>query len=245
VELPNRLSPDMISEALFEMRFEHTDLSEMVTGRLSTRLEAQGWKVSRLPAADLPEQVRLTTPAMRFLPILEMRSAEGQEIIRVGPHVLSHHVVGDYMGWSVFQPKLLCSVNMALSASQSIRPVRLGLRYMNAPTTIAHGIRSVHDLNLSITVAGSAPASDLQLIYRIVEDETLEGLVRIVTSSFIEASPVPEAVAVVDIDMFTPDSTAHFEADNIASWLEKAHDVEKRTFFGLLTPQTIATLKEQ
>jgi uncharacterized protein (TIGR04255 family) len=243
VNLPSKLTPDMIQEALFEARFEHSELIELVIGKLATEFQKPGWSAVRLPVGEIPDVIREGDAALRILPTIELRSEDGAEIIRIGPHVVSHHIVGGYVGWDNFQPRLLATVAAMQACVPSISPVRLGLRYLNAPTP-KHGIASIWDLNLGIEAAGSTPASDVQLVYRVIEGTDLEGLVRVVTSSFIEEASVSDAVAVIDIDMFTPDSTASVSMNSVGKWLEKAHDAEKRIFFGLLKDQTVAVLRE-
>lgn len=243
VNLPFKLSPDMIHEALFEARFEHSELVELVIGKLAAQFQKPGWSAIGLPVGEIPHQIREGDAALRMLPTIELRSADGAEIIRIGAHVVSHHIVGDYIGWNKFQPKLLDTAGLMQTCIPSITPVRLGLRYINTPSA-THGIGSVWDLNFGIEAAGSTPASDFQLVYRVIEEADLEGLVRIMTSNFVETASVPEAAAVIDIDMFTPDSTASVSMNLVGNWLEKAHEAEKRIFFGLLKDQTVAVLRE-
>ncbi len=233
----------MIHEALFEVRFEHAELVQLIVGRLASKFQAEGWTAVRLPVAEIPDQIREADTALRILATVELCSGDRSEIIRIGPHVVSHHIVGGYIGWDRFLPKLLQTVASVQEAVSSVAPVRLGLRYINAPTA-AHNVHSAWDLNLKVEVAGSEPSSDMQLVYRVVEGGDLEGLVRIVTPSFVEGIVIPGAVAVIDIDMFTPDSTAHVSMASVGTWLEKAHAAEKRTFFGLLREQTVTALRE-
>lgn len=246
VEIPSKLTPDMIHEALFEIRFDHGDLPEVAQSKVLVAMLRPTWEINRLPAAEIPEQIRQADPALRLVPTLEFGPPGGAEVIRIGPSVLSHHIVGRYIGWNSFMPKLLETIDLLRAAIPSMRPTRLGLRYINAPTADVHGVNSIWDLNIAFEIAGHRPSSDAQFIYRIIESDDIEGTVRVLSPSFIVGGPVPNATALLDIDMFTPnDSTASLSADEIAGWLERAHDAEKRAFFSLLKEPTVAALREQ
>jgi uncharacterized protein (TIGR04255 family) len=75
--LPERIDPDAIIEALVEFRFEHSELPELMLGRL---LDAQLWEghtQTRLPTADIPQPIREMDPNLRYQPLVELRKSDG------------------------------------------------------------------------------------------------------------------------------------------------------------------------
>ena len=63
-------------------------------------------------------------------------------------------------------------------------------------------------------------------------------------SAFVEGSLPPSTVAVIDVDVFTEKPEGSYSPDDVRGWLERAHDLEKRSFFKLLRPETITRLTE-
>lgn len=243
-KLPTKITPDSIREALFEMRFEHAILPEIAVGKLAGRSEWESFVPNRLPFAEMPEQLRLADPAFRYVPTLELRSPDGVEIVRVGPYVISHHVVGSYIGWDSFRPKLLSTAGAVLRVLQSSRFTRFGLRYVNALTRSDHFVATIHDLNLNVTVAGHWPSESMQLAY-VIEEGDLAGVVRIVTPHFVDGEVPAGTAALVDIDVATIISLPSPSVEEIDGWLDRAHDLEKREFFNLLSAETLMRLTEK
>src|SRR5687767_4391703 len=105
-QLPSKITPDAIREALFELRFEHSELSEVIIGKIAGNRRWTNFTKIRLPTAEVPEQLRAIDPNLRFLPSIELRGPGGNEVVRVGANAVSHHIVGAYIGWDSFLPKL-------------------------------------------------------------------------------------------------------------------------------------------
>src|SRR4051812_17635047 len=104
--LPDRIEPDAIVEALVEFRFEHTELSELVLGRLVDLPCWEGFEQARLPTADIPQPIRDADPNLRYQPLIELRNSNGSRTAKIGGHVLSYHVTGAYPGWTTFQREI-------------------------------------------------------------------------------------------------------------------------------------------
>ena len=82
--LPQRIKPDAILEALVEFRFEHTELPELVLGRL---LDIQLWSEfgqTRLPTADIPQTIREMDANLRYQPLVELRKDDGSRVAKIG-----------------------------------------------------------------------------------------------------------------------------------------------------------------
>jgi uncharacterized protein (TIGR04255 family) len=244
--LPKKLRRDSIVEAVFEMQFETPTIAERLIGRMT---DLEPWKnlpQRRLPEYEVPAMLRQTNPFLRFRPTVEVPDDQTEEYrsIRIGPNVLSYHCAKKYVGWSRFKPELERTVVDLFNAAESIRIVRLGLRYLNAFTPTAHNINSVADLDMSITVAEDKLTGNVNLNYQIDLPEIGQCRVGIATRQFVQG-PLPDGTTVyVDVDVFTIPGYECSNADEVKVWLEKAHDQEKEEFFHLMKKETIDALTE-
>jgi uncharacterized protein (TIGR04255 family) len=135
-------------------------------------------------------------------------------------------------------------VDFMLEAIPSINISRFGLRYINAITPTEHFVSSVYDLNLRLEVEGERPSENVQIVYQVNGEPDLKGIVRVLSPCFIEGSIPPTTVAIVDVDISTDKPGPVRTSENVRDWLERAHDLEKSSFFKLLRPETITRLTE-
>lgn len=240
--LPTKITPDAIREALFEMRFEHSVLPEIVIGQLAGNAKWRGFSQGRLPISEMPEQLRSADPALRYLPTLELRSPDGGELVRIGSNVVSYHVVSNYVGWDAFLPRLIDMGSAVLNAAPGVKLMRLGLRYINALTKADHFVGAVYDLNLRINIDGAQPAQQIQLAYLVEDVPGLTGIVRVVSPRFVEGDMPAGTAAVIDIDIASGANVPSADIEAIQIWLVAAHETEKREFFSLLTQETLEKL---
>jgi len=61
-DLPQLLKQDAIIESLLELRFEHSQVGEVVVGRLAAAQEWSDYHSQRLPFSDLPQSIRDADP---------------------------------------------------------------------------------------------------------------------------------------------------------------------------------------
>jgi len=243
-ELPNRLTRDAILEALLEVRFETRQVGEVLVGRLASSALFEGYNVSRLPIASIPVEARDADENLRYQPTLQLASPSPGELVKIGPHVVSLHVVAPYPGWDKLSERLKLMIETLFSAVNDINISRLGLRYINAITP-DHGIDRISDLRFSVELAGEKTSSEMVFSHRFKVDDTIQGTISLATPSFVSGPNMPtECAAFVDIDIFTPRALGRVEPDAVLGWVERAHDAEKRAFFGLFSEAQIENLKE-
>ena len=69
-KLPLKLGKEPLIEALFEMRFKATaPVSNILPGLLFTKFKGEK-KIEKLPAAQLPEELRKVDPSLHYAPLL-------------------------------------------------------------------------------------------------------------------------------------------------------------------------------
>jgi uncharacterized protein (TIGR04255 family) len=243
-DLPEKLKHDAILEALLEVRFESPLLVELLFGRLAGNPIWRAFRSARLPTAEMPAIFRRINPDLRFAPIYELKDESGSRSIKLGPNVISFHNMTPYLGWSLFSPALTELLDFLFHDHDELQIMRLGLRYINAFTKHDHGISNISDLAVSIDVAEQRLQEQFQLHYFFSAQKDIECSVRVGAPAFVQGVLPPSTSAVADIDIYSSDRLRVKDAAAAKDWVARAHAVEKEAFFKLLTPETIADLRE-
>ena len=244
--IPAKLKDDAIVEALLEVRFDMSSIPEVLIGRLS---EYGPWKQlsqQRMPGYEIPEPIRQFNPQLRYLPVFELSSPEGEgrRAVRIGPRVLSYHCTAPYVGWERFKPELQQAIEGLFQKANGLVVRRLGLRYLNALRADVHGIQSISDLDLRLEIDGERVGGNVNVNFTVDPGSDTACTVRIATPEFIQGALPANTSVYVDVDVFTHDGYESREEADVTSWLEAAHTKEKQQFFRLLTTETINSLKE-
>lgn len=242
--LPAKITPDAIQEALFEVRFEHNEVSLVALGKLAGASLWAHLPQSSLPGAAIPEPIRELDPNLRYLPSAEFR-LEPTEIIRIGSNVMSYHNTGQYLGWDRLRPRLVSTLEALFHAVSGPKITRLGFRYINVLLQREHHLDSIYDLDLKVEVGGRRPSDNLQLVYQPdLRSDDLSGIVRVFTPNFVAEGHPPGAVALIDVDIYSDAPTDMTSVEQVEAWLERAHLAEKTSFFSLLKAETVKRLQE-
>lgn len=245
--IPAKLKNDAIVEALVELRFDMPtgSLPEIFFATLARNPAWKEFEQRMLPSFYIPPVVRQSDENLRYHPFLELTAPDKGCTVRVGPQVLSYHRLAPYVGWDKFQVELKDFVNWVFSQINDLTVRRMGLRYMNALRTDLHGINSVLDLDLRLTVADERVSGNVNVNFtNAVSGDTL-CTVRIATPEFIQGAVPPKTSVYVDVDVFTKEGFRSTNQDDVIAWIKNAHTAEKEHFFRLLTDQTIGELKEK
>lgn len=243
--IPERLKHDAIVEAILEIRFDTSTIPEVLIGRLADYEVWKDFKQRRLPANEIPEQVRQLDPNLRFTPVFELRDEPGHRAVRIGSKVLSYHQLAPYVGWFNFKPELIKAVDGLFQKAPDITVKRLGFRYVNALRSDLHQIRSVSDLDLRIAVEDKPLGGSVNLNYYAEIDHETRCTVRVASKEFVTGA-TPESTSVIaDVDVSTKEPFKTKDREAVKKWLELAHSGEKQEFFRLLTQDTIALLTEK
>lgn len=231
--LPERIEPDAILEALVEFRFEHTELPELVLGRLLDLSLWEGYTQMRLPTADIPQPLREADPQLRYQPLVELRKGDGTRVAKIGGHVMSYHITGPYPGWAVYREEIGTILRAALAKLKSPHLSRIGFRYINVLHPEKHHIRNLADTNVDLKV-GNAQLIDSVMVHYIRSGEHYATTVRIATPDLVAGNVPPGYAILCDIDVATNAESVIGNYDQVMSWIEEAHTREKSEFFSLL-----------
>lgn len=242
--LPKKLKRDTIVEAVLEVQFEHSAVAEIVVGQLASAAAWSEYQSFRLPLADFPAGVREADASLRYQPIFQLNRPTPGEVIKVGPRVLSLHVLSPYPGWPAFSERLTELISQLYEVIRNPHIMRLGLRYINALSP-AHGINTLWDLNFRFEVAGTRPSTELTTAYRFDPRPNVRAQVTLASPTFVVGNTVSGAVAFVDVDVSTPGPFGPTPRETLISWLAEAHDAEKEVYFALWPIEALDALREQ
>lgn len=245
--LPKKIKPDSIIEALLEIRFITADsdkLPEMVVWKLASNPAWTAYSRSRLGIADLPADIRAQDPNVRFSPTLELRSAAPQRTVRIGPNVVSLHVLAPYPGGDQFEQEAEELIRYLYGACQDMVVARMGLRYVNLLSELEHGIGSKNDLNFQLSIGGAQVNDELVIRVSKALGPDHVGATAIASPGMVQGQIMKRFSAMVDVDISTPNDFAQKQitCDNALKWMRQAHIYEREEFFHLLTDKTIAEL---
>lgn len=243
-DLPTKLRQDAIVEAIFELRFDREGLAEVFFGRLLDHPTWKGYQPRRLAGHMVPDQLRQTTPSLKFVPTIETISPDGQCALRVGDWAVSFHRKSPYNGWESFKPELLSVIESLFATAEKLQIRRLGLRYLNALDKNQHGVDRISDLNVSATVAGESTGPQININFISDRADGNKAVVRIATNDFVEGPLSKEGTILVDVDVFTAEGYETKDASKVNEWIELAHTREKEEFFRLFKKNTIDAWKE-
>jgi uncharacterized protein (TIGR04255 family) len=245
-QIPTKLKQDAIVEALFELRFDTatTAIPEIFLGRLADHQPWNGFEQRRMPASQIPSLLRQVDPNLRYQPLIELASVAKDRSVRIGPQVLSYHRLKPYVGWERFKPELLEAVDGLFAKAPGLNIQRLGLRYMNALRTDVHTIKSIADLDLTLTIAGDCVPGNVNVNFTVDVSNDTQCTVRIATFEFVQGDLPPNTSLYVDVDVFTKEDFRTKDRNVVKNWIEFAHSKEKEQFFRLLPQATIELIKE-
>jgi uncharacterized protein (TIGR04255 family) len=243
VRIPSKLKNDPIVEALFEVRFTSSDISEITIGKLASFPNWANSSSQRLPFADIPAGIRENDPNLAHQPVLQLQRADNARVIKIGPRVLSYHALRPYPGWVTFEPELSASAEHVFNILKDVTAIRFGFRYTNLLTK-DHFINRISDLNLNVSVAGNALTAPFNLNYQRVLDQTHNSIVRVASTEFVQNAS-PELTALVDVDIFSPSDFASTDITTARNWIGDAHRYLKQEFFTLLPADIIDKLEDK
>lgn len=240
-DLPRRIDPDAIVEAIVEVRFDPNTLPEIFLGQLLSSSALEGLRPVRLPQADIPFSAKGSDPSFRYQPSYQL---EGEhELVRVGSNVLSIHRLPPNCGWEKFFPRVGEILQACWEGCGHPTVIQCGLRYINALRSDAHGVNSIEDLNLSVSVGGEALV-DVTVSYIDTQLAGTRALVRVASEKHVNGELPKKTTFIVDVDVHTEDASLLMDTKSLLQWLQSAHTLEKQLFFNLLPDRIVEDLKE-
>lgn len=243
-DIPKKLKHDAIVEAVVEIQFEHSQMAEVVVGRLAAEGAWSGYQTERLPLGDFPAPIRDQDPNLRYQPIVQLVRPKPGEVVKIGAHVLSLHALKPYPGWSEFSLSIDRMIDALANVCGNPDVRRMGLRYINSMSS-SHGISSLWDLDIDLTIGGERPQKEFMSAYKFNPSAGMGGQVSLASPEYVTGNVLADSVAYIDVDIFTATAPGPMEPDGLKQWMAEAHDAEKEAFFALWPANVLAALREE
>lgn len=243
VSYPESLSNDPILEALIEVRFEKS--GQLVEITLASFLSHWPELIPSRVADAVPEQLMDMHPALKYKTGYELVDANIPNfILRLGGQSISIHATRPYMSWKKYFPLIEKTVNTLNKIILPLKITRIGLRYINVFEAEMHHVNSLNDLSVNLSINEHENSDKFNAIYTKKINDNASINVRVATPNFIEGEIPPMTVALLDIDVYSPDHHIFNGADDALMWIQSAHDYEKMAFFESVKTHVITKWNE-
>jgi uncharacterized protein (TIGR04255 family) len=242
MKLPQKLAKQPLVEAIFEMRFKsQAAVSSILPGFLFTKLAGKK-SIERLPAAELPQQMRNIDPNLQYAPLVRIHW--DAFMILIGDRSVGLACKFPYLGWSAFKPAILNLVELIKEASVIESVERMGLKYTNVIPSELGDVSALVKFELKVGKHNAAK-DNFQIRVEVPKDDLLQivQIIALATATF----PDRTSRSGVNLDIDTVAMTANIPfpefADKLPDRIEAAHRACKVMFFDCLKPETIKKLE--
>lgn len=242
-QLPVRLNQEPLVDVVFEVRFSSNfDASEVVPGYLFTKLEGEA-KTERLPASDIPKQIRDQDQKLRFSPIV--RLAWGRYFVSVGERVLTVSCRIPYPGWSEFRSTIHYVLDLVKDLGAIKEVYRYSLKYVDLLESSDLG-EQISKINLSLNLGGHELDKDYFNLRMDVPEDNFLHLVSVYPQAQVsfEDGATKHGI-IVDVDSLKECGAqpALEWFDSLAAELDLLHSANKRMFFKLVNDEALEDLE--
>lgn len=231
MNFPNSISPCPIIEAIFEIRFKTSFPPDAVFGLVYHKLRNDFKNVENLPILQLPENLRLIDPNLKYKPYYKISNEK--YIVQIGPDVLSVVSTKEYVGWENFSKEILSVLNR-IDELEIINSIdRIALRYMNFFEN------NVFDnIEMEIKINSNNIKYENTVFRTEIADSEFKSTLQIANNVNI----MNRKGSLIDIDTFKDTQLENFLKEK-KEIINLIHNSEKKLFFSLLKPTFIEELK--
>lgn len=230
MNLPKRICPCPIIDALFEVRFTSNINHNAVFGIIYNALQNDFRKVENLPILQLPEIVRTSDPNLAFKP--HYRISNDDFVVQIGPDVLTISSFPKYVGWNLFSKKIF-EILQKLENIRIINKIeRIGIRYVNF-----FDFNIFENINLRVCIDSNDILYKNTVIRTEIEQEGFNSTLQIANN----ATNNSRIGSIIDIDTFSNLNLETF-FKNKEEIINNGHTNEKKLFFSLLKTEFLNTL---
>ncbi len=232
MNLPKRITPCPIIDALLEIRFVTSVHPSAIFGIFYNSISAKYPTVEKLPILQVPEPIRENDPSFQFKPYFKV--TDNKFIVQIGPDVITISSHPKYAGWDNFSTEIFSLLQTIQKLNIVKNVVRLGLRYINFfPLDIFDNI------NLEIIFQDKKLSNQNTLFRGVFVNDPFKSTLQI-TNDFAYNSVNG---SLIDIDTYNELNIDSF--NSFKEIINKAHLIEKELFFSLLADSYLALLQPE
>lgn len=245
-ELPSKITPDPIMEAVIEVRFVPKVDPDAVFhfAKKSKFISDYFEKEEELPIYQLPPSIRNTEPGLKYSPYFRLKGKQSYSdyLCQIGPRVFSIVTAGDYKGSADFLQKATDLFASLQTYVEVDKVERLGIRYIDF---IEGNVFRQIKLNLTL------PGIDLNLENSSVRVELPKsgrfGLtLQLASNAKVNSKKdgKEKTGSVLDIDAYTSDINGEW-VSGLESVLKEGHHAQKSFFFALMNDEFWKTVERE
>ncbi|MCK5536167.1 MAG: TIGR04255 family protein [Bacteroidales bacterium] len=229
-DIPKKITPDPILEAIVDIRFTTLVPSEAVFGLLYNRLSTLFPRYEKLPILQLPEAVRNSDKSLEFAPHYKFIN-NGYEM-QIGPKVIAIIRTKPYIGWDNYY-EIITNILTILSELKFIDNItRVGVRYIDFFTN--SNIFS----KLKFKVENFPFNQDQTTYVTTFLNDSFRTNLQVSNATEIIVRNEKHIGSIFDTDTYKEEINT-FNLNNLLQTIRDAHDLEKRIFYTLIDEEFI------
>lgn len=234
-QLPKKITPCPIVEAIFEMHFDSELPEDAIFGVIYNEFRDEYKKVEQMPILQLPQIVRTQDRNLTYVP--HYRISNGDIIIQVGPKVFSLVNVGKYIGWAAFSNLIRETYDKVKRTSVILNVTRTTLRYIN----IFDKVNILESANFKASLGKERLKQEkINFTAEILSDKSISQL-KIINSAEVVMSGKKIKGSMIDIES----SVDLEDFDSFPSAINYSHTEEKKLFYKVLGNQFVEQLNPE
>ena len=232
-KVPTKITPCPIVEAVVELRFDTKTQPDVVTGILSNEFQADYPTRSSLPVMNLPEEIRLNDPQLKFAPWFRLKGEAF--LLHLGPAMVSVICLKEYKGWQRYREAILKAFNIAARSKVETQMQQIGLKYTSFfENNIFNNTKAV------ISLSDCSLLDKKTFLESKFEQDNFECMVKMINCARLDT----RQGSVVEIGVNTQ-LNQPMPVNQHGKTIDQAHAVQKQIFFSLLTKDFLNTLKPE
>lgn len=243
--IPTRLGKEPLVDALFQIRFLSvpSSLATLLPGFLVAQNVGAFAGIQRLPLADVPQQVRDSTPDLQYHPLLRIEFE--QFFATVGDKVVVIGCKLPYPGWSSFKAKILEVLGVLNPLGIFGEIESASLKYIDVlEKEVADD--DISQLDAKVEVAGRIVSTGKTLLRTSFSADGLSNDLQLFTpfDGDVAGRGKLQGIAIeVETAMAREILVAHPVLDALPELLDRLHGANKSVFFDVLTEEIVAKLE--
>lgn len=241
---PKKLKKEPLFDAVFELRFNsRSAASSILPGFLFSKLSGSD-NIEKMPAAQLPEQVRETDPNLQFAPLI--RFHWGSFLILIGDRSILIACKMPYPGWIKFKAGILEVLQLLDEINIIESTQRFSLKYVDL-IPAREIMEQVSLVNINLNIADHTLVKEVFQIRVEIPKGDINNVVQILSSAEITSVENGLKTYGIVIDIDTMKTVMNVKLKNLllnlSTDLEELHDSNKEIFFRCLKQETIDALE--
>jgi uncharacterized protein (TIGR04255 family) len=232
-QLPKKINPCPITEAIVELRFESKVPREVMVGIIYNKFKTRYPNLSPLPITQLSVDFIESQPNLKYAPYYSLKNND--YTFQIGPRCFSLVCPKEYKSWKSYYNEIKWVFKHVNDLEIIKAPERLGVRYVN----FFKGINIFEKIKTDLTLGGNSLIKNVNTLRTEFNIEKFRCIYQISNNSYFLNTDKGSSV---DIDLIFE---KNIDIANCESLIDDAHGIEKKLFFGVLQEDFLESLNPE